>query len=283
MGEAPTKAHLCIAHTPKATFQRQNGALPLPPRGDRQTTRTFYNLAAITTSDFACLPRFQHRQRLSTAPVLDLTTAYNSHWGEPASSPKRLPQFDHCPKVSPAPKPTNPSRIWQRHLSTHRLTRPTKCSAFRLPLCPQARLCLKAISAHPKPRGSTTPRRALRLAVGKPLAYFASGRLLCQTCAQLAAFKGETRLLANRPVLVCQSALPSSNNAAQPTYGKLLKITLPLKADLTLPLPPSPRLSTRPCFCYPSPNDGVSGTACLPSTIAGAATPPQNRQRCPTA
>jgi len=107
-----------------------------------------------------------------------------------------------------------------------------------------------------------------------------TSRLLCKRLAlapsraQLAAPKGGTRLSANRPALTFQSALPSNQNAAQPARGKLLKTALPLKADLTLSLPPSLRLSTRLCFLYPLPNDCVSGTA-VPSlgTVGGAPLP----------
>ena len=109
-GWAKHKPKLCTRQ--KAIFQQQNGALLLPQRGDQQTTLTFYNLTAAATTDRGLPPQFQHRQRLSAAPALGLTTAHSGHWGQPAPSPKRPPRFDRRQKVSPTPKPTKPSKIW---------------------------------------------------------------------------------------------------------------------------------------------------------------------------
>ena len=120
-----------------------------------------------------CLTQFQHRQRPFSA------------------TREKPPQFDRYQKVSPAPKPTKPSRIWQRPLKAHGLALTTKRFAFRLPLCQQACLYLKTDFGTPKAARLCPTLRALRLAVSKPYAHFASILPLRQAALNLPRPKGK--------------------------------------------------------------------------------------------
>ena len=125
----------------------------------------------------ACLPQFQRRQRLSTAPLLDLATAYNSHWGEPALSPKKPPHFSRSLKVSLTPRPIKPFRIWQRPLKAHGFALMTKhfgLSPAALPTSlplPESQLC------------SSKAARLCHATMGTSAGGWKASRLFCKRLA----------------------------------------------------------------------------------------------------